>query len=1211
MALLEIIHLTGDVERRDLYKRQPMTIGSHASNDLRIDEEGVEIMHCRISWNKENWEAVAAGTSPFDLNGTAVQRATLTSGDTLRFGTVDVRFHGGATVEDTPKDTIGIKPTSEEAILATRDLTKGQKAAEPKKPSPPPPEKMKSPQSDEALMQSLEMLAFDSKAPSGGSKKKASADDGMFEVVEDEHEERPAKPAAKPTAKAAPKKTEVVEDEIEDFEEETSPAKPGIATRLKKVLATPEVRPGEQDPLKSPLVLGLIGGCSLLVLLGFTFYFIAFRRIAETEFELAKGKLSEGKFKEGGAALQSFVEYFPKHEKTPEAKLLIGLAKIDEKIGAGGGNYAEGIKSIRDFVTSNGEEPNFETMKSEIATRAGNAALGAAVQAGKTPKVGKALLATAAEARTLFTSYSPKDAQPVEKVNQINLAIKTSDDLIRKFSINETSTAEIKQANTDKKPMEALRLRRELLAQYPEYANDKAFRTLLNESMEVERSLVRGETPNTPANTADAPATLPLPRTLMYHARTGTDQVSVGEVAWVLSKDCLYGADTVTGMPAWRRITGSDPPFFPVEESAMPSLIYFDSDTNELVRVKQANGELVWRQSLGDRAASKPLIKEGQIYVTTVAGTLLKIELESGAILSTLTFSQPVNGPTLISLPKKSGEEKTSESHLVVVGDQDVVYTLSMRPLECVAVSYFAQKSASVVAPLISMGSYAAFVENHSETSSTLRLVKRDGEKVSLVEAGTGKINGMVVDESVIRGPDLYVPSTVERVNAFSVSDSANEPALTTGPSFQVQGARGSAIYLSPGPEKQVWMSSSALRRLQLVTDTIQVDPKVEAVGLSSQPIQRGDVPFLFNARRRPFTDAVTLTQTDRETLTSEWQLLAGARLLTLSIIPGSPPTLLTVNEGGAIFRVTAAELAQEDRFQTEAAFRLPIKEETVQPLAACALADSQIAVVCGDPEPRIWVINRLGQVERQGTLPASPQAAPVPLGKRIVVPLEGKLHVARTGQGDSVIQDFTFPSGEAPPVWKQVLAVDDKTLIGLTEAGELLQFRLESKSNLSQIARQPLPGPAVGKLAMSEGRFAVACSTGEVLLFDANKFEPQGQRTLEIAASGAAYVTEAGVLVETGNEDLHCLNADAELTTKWSIKLSGSTLAGQPMMIEGHLVLAFESGLVLCVNPETGALVSEQQAAGSLDSGPLSLGDTWFLTTWDGSLIPLTAVKP
>ncbi len=56
MALLEVTHLTGDVERRDLYKRQPMTIGSHSSCDLRIDEKGVERIHCRISWNKENWK---------------------------------------------------------------------------------------------------------------------------------------------------------------------------------------------------------------------------------------------------------------------------------------------------------------------------------------------------------------------------------------------------------------------------------------------------------------------------------------------------------------------------------------------------------------------------------------------------------------------------------------------------------------------------------------------------------------------------------------------------------------------------------------------------------------------------------------------------------------------------------------------------------------------------------------------------------------------------------------------------------------------------------------------------------------------------------------------------------------------------------------------------------------------------------------------------
>ncbi len=51
----------------------------------------------------------------------------------------------------------------------------------------------------------------------------------------------------------------------------------------------------------------------------------------------------------------------------------------------------------------------------------------------------------------------------------------------------------------------------------------------------------------------------------------------------------------------------------------------------------------------------------------------------------------------------------------------------------------------------------------------------------------------------------------------------------------------------------------------------------VAAIGISSQPNQHvGNL--LFNARRRPFSDGVTLTQTDRDTLTSEWQVQVGAR---------------------------------------------------------------------------------------------------------------------------------------------------------------------------------------------------------------------------------------------------------------------------------------------------------------------------------------------
>jgi pSer/pThr/pTyr-binding forkhead associated (FHA) protein len=89
---LEIVHHTGQVEQRSLERRQPISIGSHSSNDIRIPEDAVEPMHCRVSWNKKGFEAVAAGVDGLDLNGAVVQRATLKPGDVLRFGSVDIRY---------------------------------------------------------------------------------------------------------------------------------------------------------------------------------------------------------------------------------------------------------------------------------------------------------------------------------------------------------------------------------------------------------------------------------------------------------------------------------------------------------------------------------------------------------------------------------------------------------------------------------------------------------------------------------------------------------------------------------------------------------------------------------------------------------------------------------------------------------------------------------------------------------------------------------------------------------------------------------------------------------------------------------------------------------------------------------------------------------------------------------------------------------------
>ena len=94
MAQIEIRHLSGSVEMRPLSRATPLSIGSHSSNNICIDEDGVAVLHCRISWGGKSYEVMCGGADGVDVNGQLVQHATLKDGDLLRIGSVDLLFRG-------------------------------------------------------------------------------------------------------------------------------------------------------------------------------------------------------------------------------------------------------------------------------------------------------------------------------------------------------------------------------------------------------------------------------------------------------------------------------------------------------------------------------------------------------------------------------------------------------------------------------------------------------------------------------------------------------------------------------------------------------------------------------------------------------------------------------------------------------------------------------------------------------------------------------------------------------------------------------------------------------------------------------------------------------------------------------------------------------------------------------------------------------------
>lgn len=1229
MPFLEIIHMTGDVDRRELSKRQPLTIGSHSSNDVIIDDDGVEIMHCRISWGKQGFEAVAAGVEGLDVNGTPVHQAVLKPGDTLRFGTVDVRYRetetdgAGTGSQGNGSGELNLKPISEEIAARkhtaaekspdtlaaastpskTSTATSGQKSKTKPARKPEPEEG-----GDDDLLAGLDALAEESrgrtpgtgrrsaKKPSGAAKAKPKPAPERDEMQPEE--ERP--PSKQDSGRSAPETSTKPASPEESDEEQTDD---GLSSRLRDAMRSQQYRPGEEDPLRSPLVLGLAGGAVALMLTGAIFYFIAGRQTTQQRFDAAKAAYDEGNFIGSIAAFQDFIIIHPRDPLAEEAEQLLGLARVRQHIEGATPNFPEGLEQLRNFINEFRDRDDFEALHPEVMKHARTISLGAATAAGR--QFNPTLLDISKEARTLLRTYAPKDTPPTETLQQIEQTLRASEAAILKNDVFKEHVAGIEQALEEDDPLQALKLRRDLLVRYSEFERHREIVSLMTKTLEAERERIAASQPGREALTEDhlQPAGQ---LTLVMQGRTRTDEVAVGQATIVLAKDCCYGIEFVTGEPLWRRVIGLDTPFFPLTESNQSSVILFDTNRLELVRIHQVTGELIWRQPVEEAVSGQPLLTDDTLYVPTESGKLLAIDVDSGQFVAELAFSQKITGPV----------ELKDRERLVVAGNEEVLYTLTKRPFACTGVSYFGHQADSIDAPLVGMGSYILMTENRSN-SATLRLIETETGNEPLSQVATANVTGRVVDPPVIRGRDLFVPSTGQRVSAFSVSDDPGQPPLTTGPAYQGEGEYRGPVYLLTGPDRQVWMATGALSRLRLTTDALQPDGSSVAPGLAAQPLAYVS-GYLMNARRRPYTSAVTFTRTSREEqMTSDWQVVAGGEILAWTLRAGETFNLAVVNEAGHAFRIGPRQL-EEGPFLTSETTRLPLNRDLVDPLLARAVSNHRIAVAGSDPEPRLWIINAAGQIEGSPNLPLPPQAAPASIGDRVIVPLPGRIHVARLS-GQPAMQDFSLPisgessgerssgpvSGDDAPAWIGIEPAGEDHAVAVTSAGQLVLLKLESspRPHLGDAARVNLNETVIHPGAAGDGLFAVADASGKVSLFETERLDPRGSREFEQPVTNRTWIVDGKLFVEEGVNRLHCIEPENALPSLWVHDLEGASVAG--VAVQGEtFVIARQDGVVTFVDRESGEVQRSVNTHSPLSRGPLIVGKDVFVATLDGTLI-------
>lgn len=1186
MPVLQIQHVNGQVETRELSRTQPLTIGRQSFNDVCVPDDDVAAMHCRILWNKTAFEVTAASAQGVEVNGTSVAHVRLNSGDVIRVGSLDL-VYADETAESEDPIFAAVPETPPRRPAETASRSSGPSASSPR-------------DRNSSREEARPRHTSESAGGTAKAEQRPLEDLSLFE---------------------GPVLTESQTLDAHDDQEsspKTSTGRKSPPPRQASMSMAGTRRPGEQDALRSPLVLGLGLGALILMLVAGVFWFLIGREQATRLYDRAVAELNEGQYAQSIASFEQFLTQYPNHTYRQQAERGQGRALVQKEIAGATPAWAAGLEQVQKLITSQRNEPNFADLQPILARFGEEIALGSARTAATIRD--PALLTTSEDAQVILERYSDPTAPPSAAIARIKEARSAAVIAISKQKLFDDGMAAVDAGLKSNQPMVALAEREKLVQAYEGFAAHPRVKEALQKALDLEQSVITSDETERPAETTELPAAYGTPLQAVFLTRTRTDESSVGQVALTQSKDCTYAVDTITGELVWRRVTGLDRPFFPFKAQASRSVvILYDGYQKSLICCDARSGQLVWRLALESAPRSAPLLHESQLYLPLGNQTLCRIDLESGRLTERLRFSQNVHGPPVLS---------ADGNHLLIPGEMAMIYALSMRPLKAQATTFTDHAAGALSAPATALGKLLLLCENDRSDSARLRLWNAADPRRPLVEL-TGqnhRVTGAVREPPVLRGNQLMVPSSGERLAAFTVSDEPDRMGLTPVATYRLhdedpqRGAppaeaptprRPIPMYVTLGADRQFWVASSAFRRLEIEANSIHLDPNTAAAGIAAQPLQVSGEQF-FVGRRQAFHDGVIFSAVDRERMLSPWRTVVGTRWLEVTAARGGG--VVGVNEAGQVILLSPERLVQGGIDQ-KSNVELELPAGVTSPLVTTTLHDGRIFLAANGEVPAVWVIGSGGQLDLATKLPADQrvEAGAALLDEGLVVPVSGRLKFVALGSGRKAVQDWIAPVGDqAPAAWHSLLRLDATELLACRRDGLLLRIPLRTADvpHLAEAARIAL-GAAVDLAPRRQGDVIVVADAANVLhRLNWRTFDNEGKRQFPAAIRGL-WEAAAGWLVWS-DDHLRLLADDRDLTLRWTADLKALELAGAPRAENGRLLLAARDGTIAVLDLATGAESRRIRVPQALSHGLQQWDGKWWAIAIDGAVYGIDAqLKP
>lgn len=1149
MAYLTLRRADGTTETRELSRTQPTSIGRQQFNDICIPEREVLPLHCRIGWNKSQFEVTAATSDGVEVNGTAVAQAGLRSGDVVRVGTVDLEFDSSAVDAGQSKDV-----------------------------SPPPPKKVSVKKVEPSEPNANDLSLFEGKVMTESQ----AVMEAMFSADEDEQDDVFASDAIHPAFER--KKFGKVEPT-------------NVARR--------QVRPGEQEVLKSPLVLGLSGGALVLLLVTGIFWFLISREQSNRLYERAMGEMDSGQFAQAISSYEKFLAQYPNHGLHRQAVRGLAKATIQKDISGSTPAWKQGLEKLNEMIKAHRNESDFSDMHSAIFQYAEQISMGAAKSA-ETARDAE-MLVVSKEAQNLLERYADPATPPAGTVARINDQRLKAERAIDKQQAFDLAVKTVDDAIAKREPMRALAEADRLVKLFPEFLQSKRVKESQLKALDLERSVVAVDDTERQADSTEDPPPPHAPSLGLLHLRSRTDESSQGRVVFAMAKDSCYAIDTVTGELVWRRVVGSHSPFFPVLTSAaQSSVLLFDTRKHSILACELATGKLIWRQTLNTIAIGAPLQHEGQLYLALADQSLVRIDVDTGRLSATVRFSQNLASSPALS---RDGE------YLLVPGEKAMIYTLSLKStsahptLSAVATTFTDHAAGSISAPPLSMGQLFLLCENDQADSAKLRLWDAGNPGRSILELASTRVTGQVRDTPVLRGNQLIVPSSGEQFAAFAVSDETGHAGISPIGQYRADQANArdrmnAPLFVALGADGQFWSAGSAFRRFEIVSDSIRMDSNSTAPGIASQPLQLVGDNF-FVGRKSRYSDAVTFSPVEREKLVNPWRCIVGDAPLEVALTRDEG--IAWIGESGTVYTL-GKNRVMNGGVDPKAGVDIELPANVSKPIRATLLDDRRLVLIAGGDANRLFVLNSAGQVSSQYPLSDFPTTEPVLLEEGLVMPLPGRLTLQPLSSSKKKIQEYHAPVGDGQEHrWAHLVRVDGRELIACDAVGRILRIQLRQTdvAHLAEVAKLQLDHPVDVRPIIRGDSLYVADASGVCRQLNAYSFDTDGQTRLEAPIKNL-WLPGDNLIVHANDGLLHCLSEGKSLPDKWTFKLNMEVPTGPILPRDDGLWVACRSGVVVVLNAQTGEEIKRIVLPQSLGLGLRQLNDTILAIASDATVYRL-----